>query len=332
MKNIKRLLATAMIGVIGFTAMGCSMIEKTPEAIKNTVLAKVNGEKITKGDVDQELTSYINQFKQTYGENFEEDASIKAQLDEYRKQVIENLIDEKVLLVKAKELNLIPSDEDLKKEIDEKIASLEEMYGSKEKLEEAKKSFGYNDETFNEFIKNQVISQKTIDYLYKDVTVTDEDIQKNYDENKDKAYTKDAGATMYHILVDTEEKAADVKKRLDNGESFADLAKEFNADSTKDTGGSLGFVEYSTESFDKDFMAAAKELKEGEISGPVKTQFGYHIIKVDGVKSEKAVQSLDEVKDSIKSELESTKKQETYTSKMEEWKKELDVKKYLDKL
>lgn len=331
MKNIKKLVSAIMITAMSFSVMSCSMIQKTPEAIKNTVLAKVSNEKITKGEVDRELTQYIEQFKQTYGENFESDPSVKEQLDSYRKNAIENLVDEKVLLIKAKELNLIPSEEELKKEVDEKIASLVSLYGSEEKLEEAKKTFGYTDETFNEFMKNQVIAQKVIDYIHKDIAVTDEDIKKYYDENKDK-YTKQPGATMYHILVDTEEKAKDVKRRLDSGESFADLAKEFNEDSTKDTGGSLGYVEYSNEDFDKDFMTAAKALGEGQVSGPVKTQFGYHIIKVDGVNKDKKVQSLEEVKDTIKSELETTKKNDEYTKKLDEWKKELNVKLYLDRL
>lgn len=331
MKNIKKLVATIMVGAIGFSVMGCSMIEKTPEAIKNTVLAKVNDEKITKGDVDQELTSYIEQFKSTYGEDFESNSEVKSQLDEYRKQVIETLIDEKVLLIKAKELNLVPTDEELKKEMDEKVASLVSAYGSEEKLEEAKKSFGYTDETFEQFLKNQIISQKTVEHIYKDINITDEEIKKYYDENID-TYKVGAGATMYHIILDSEDKAKAVKTRLDNGESFADLAAEFNTDSTKSTGGSLGYVEYDNTNYDADFMAAAKELKEGEISGPVKSSFGYHIIKVEGIKTEDSTQTLDEVKDTVKSTLESNKKNEIYEAKLEEWRDELKVKTYLDRL
>lgn len=331
MKNIKRLVATVMIGVMGFAVMGCSMIEKTPEAIKNTVVAKVNGEKITKGEVDQELKSYIDQYKTTYGEDFEKDAKVKAELDEYRKQVIENLVSEKVLIMKAKELNLVPSDEELNKEIDAKVAELVKLYGSEEELQKAKDSFGYTDETFKEFMKNQVIAQKAIDYIHKDITSTDEEIKEYYDKNAT-TFTTNAGAEMFHILVKTEDEAKAVKQRLDNGESYADIAKELNEDSTSETGGSLGFVEYEAQNFDADFLAAAKELKEGEISGPVKTQFGYHIIKVAGVQTETRVKPLEEVKDSIKTEVEKTKKNEAYTEKIEEWKKELDVKLYLDKL
>lgn len=331
LKNVKRLLATFMVGIVGFSTIGCSMIEKTPEAIRNTALAKVNGEKITKGDVDQELKSYIDQFKQTYGEDFEKEASVKAQLDEYRKQVTNTLIDERVLLTKAKDMNLVPSEEEIKKEFDEKVAELVKAYGSEEAFEKAKKDYGYTEESFKKFMENQIIAQKTIDSIYKDINVSDEDIKKKYDETID-SYKKKPGATMYHIIVDSEDKARQVKSRLDNGEDYAKLAEEFNTDSTKNTGGSLGYVEYSNENYDKDFMAAAKELKEGEISGPVKSAFGYHIIKVDGVQNEEYTQSFDEVKDSIKSSLETEKKNEAYEAKLEEWKKELDVKTYFNKL
>ena len=73
-------------------------------------------------------------------------------------------------------------------------------------------------------------------------------------------------------------------------------------------------------------MAAAKKLKDGEISGPVKTQFGYHIIMVKNVHNDKYVQPFDDVKSEIESTLAQTKQQEAIEKKTEEWEKEYKVK------
>ena len=93
-------------------------------------------------------------------------------------------------------------------------------------------------------------------------------------------------------------------------------------------------------------MDGFKNLKEGEISAPVKSQFGYHIIKVTGVTSEGAdvshilvaetgeskVTPFDEVKDSIKSQVTQEKTNAAYNSKLEEWKKGIQIKTYEDRL
>ena len=78
-------------------------------------------------------------------------------------------------------------------------------------------------------------------------------------------------------------------------------------------------------------MDGFKDLKEGEVSEPVKSQFGYHLIKATGLKDAE-VTPLDEVKDQIKATLLQQKQEDTFNSKIEEWKTELNVKTYEDKL
>ena len=114
---------------------------------------------------------------------------------------------------------------------------------------------------------------------------------------------------MYHILVDTEEEALKVKERIEAGEKYEDIAAELNKDATSQTGGSLGFVEYDNTSYDADFLEGAKNLSEGEISDPVKTQFGYHIIKVEGIKSEPEYDDIESVRVDIEETLLTEKKQ-----------------------
>ena len=167
-----------------------------------------------------------------------------------------------------------------------------------------------------------------------DHTVTDEDVEKYYNENIDK-YKKKAGANAKHILFKSEDEALAAKAKIDSGETTFDaLFEQYkgNASGTFPKAEDLGYVENDKENFDTDFLAGFKQLKEGEISAPVKSSFGYHIIKVEGVQAEDTTTPLDEVKDSIKSTLETDKKKEVYNSTLEQWKKDLKVKTYENRL
>ena len=107
--------------------------------------------------------------------------------------------------------------------------------------------------------------------MVKDVTVTDDEVQTYYDENKDTKYTVGAGATVAHILVADEETAKSLKAKLDAGADFATLAKENSTDpGSKDNGGSLGFVPYNSTQLVAEFIDGFKNLKEGEVSATSK--------------------------------------------------------------
>lgn len=137
---------------------------------------------------------------------------------------------------------------------------------------------------------------------------------------------------MYHILVADEATAKKIKSELDGGAKFSDLAKKYGTDGTKDNGGSLGYVEYEADNMDKDFLAGAKKLKEGEISNPVKTQFGYHIIMVKNVQADGYVEPFDSVKEGIKSNLSQQKNNDAITKANEDWRKDIKIEKKEDNL
>lgn len=147
------------------------------------------------------------------------------------------------------------------------------------KLNEYKKSMGDQlnqliDQKGEDSVKEQIKYELLMQKAAKDnIKVTDDDVKEYYDGLKGKIH-------LSHILVKEKKTAEEVEKKLKKGEKFEDLAKEYSTDGTAEKGGDLGWVG-KDDNMDKDFVKAAFALKTGEISGPVKSQFGYHIIKKD---------------------------------------------------
>ena len=160
-------------------------------------------------------------------------------------------------------------------------------------------------------------------------SVTDEEIKAAYDAESAKvAQTERVRAR--HILLGSEKEANDILARLKAGEKFEDLAKKYSLDGSKDYGGDLGY--FTAPEMVAEFSKAAFALKVGEISQPVKTDFGWHIIKLEDRKLG-AAQPFDQVKSAIRNVLLRKKVQE----KMDELRKtakvevlDPDLKKYAE--
>lgn len=143
------------------------------------------------------------------------------------------------------------------------------------------------------------------------VKVSDEEIQEYYDENQTEFETPKT-VEARHILLrldqkadpatveKTQKRALNILKLAREGKDFAELAKQYSEGPTRDNGGYLGT--FSKESMVKPFADKAFSMKAGEISEPVRTRFGWHIIKVESVKAA-SILSLDEAKEKIRKKL-----------------------------
>lgn len=141
-------------------------------------------------------------------------------------------------------------------------------------------------------------------------SVTDADAKKFYDAQVAQLKPQEE-VHARHILVENKEKAIEVREKIAYGASFEKMAKEFSKDpGTKDEGGDLGF--FSKGQMVPQFEEAAFKLAQGDISQPVETQFGWHIIKVDE-KRERKPPAFDEVKDRILLSMVHRKAQEVVT-------------------
>ncbi|MEF9438372.1 MAG: peptidylprolyl isomerase [Candidatus Mariimomonas ferrooxydans] len=198
---------------------------------------------------------------------------------------------------------------------------LEELIKEELLYQEAKKQ-GVNKEKefqdkIKEFEKMTLISTLLKNEIEGKAKVDAKEVRDFYDKNQNEFMTGPE-VKASHILVNTETEAADVLKRIQKGEDFSKLAVELTIDKgTAKNGGDLGF--FGSGRMVPEFEKAAFGLKPGEVSSPVKTKFGYHIIKITDKKEGKP-RDFEEVKTSIEKRLSAEKQRTVFDSYIEKLK------------
>lgn len=163
--------------------------------------------------------------------------------------------------------------------------------------------------------KRDILAQMAMAEVMKDIKVTDEEAEDYYHANP-KQFTRGATVSARHILTETEETSSSILESITNGEkTFEDAAKEFSTCPSGAKGGDLG--EFGQGQMVKEFEDAAFTAEIGHVIGPVKTQFGYHLIKVED-KKESSNMPFEEVKESIKMNLLQQKQNAAYSDKVNE--------------
>ena len=186
-------------------------------------------------------------------------------------------------------------------------SNLEEEAEYKELLELTKVNLLKN-YAFNKLIGIEEASEKEI-----------EDFYEQYKENFQKPEMLNAS----HILVESEEKAKEIADEIKNGLSFEDAAMKYSSCPSKEQGGNLG--EFGRGQMVPEFENAALEMEEGSISDPVKSQFGYHIIKLNQ-KLPATVSAIEEVQDEITNQIIRMKQQDKYMDKVNKLTQKYEVK------
>ncbi|MBP2076662.1 peptidylprolyl isomerase [Oceanobacillus polygoni] len=193
---------------------------------------------------------------------------------------------EEMITIKVLENNYEVTDEDVDSEID----SMKEAYGDQyDSIIE--QNFG-NEEELREIIRISLLQEAAI---AEDIEITEEDLEEEYNR-------QNTEIDAQHILVADEETANEVKQKLDDGEDFAELAEEYSTDGSAEDGGNLGY--FSTGEMVPEFEDAAYSMEADEISDPVQSQFGFHIIKVNDVRDkEESIGEFEDVKEDLRREL-----------------------------
>ncbi len=168
-----------------------------------------------------------------------------------------------------------------------------------------------------ETAKRDILADTAIDRLMNSVSVSDEEVSALYEKGGSQLSPVSVEAS--HILVDCESKAEDIIRQINGGMKFEDAAKKYSSCPSASKGGSLG-------SFGKgmmvpEFEQAAFSLEEGKLSRPVKTSFGYHIIRVD----KKVYDTPEEAKNRIRTYLLEDRKSKMYEDFINDLKKKYTV-------
>lgn len=355
MTGLKKIAAVLTMGMSLSVFAGCGLVVKTDEAIardeekvRGVVLVEGDkGIKVTLGEVMDDYEMMLAGWTAQYGEENME--FLIGQLEQQKIQVMDSKMRNQLMEIKADEMSISKDSPELIKEYEETVKSNVEASGGQEKYDKLLAEKGFTAETYKAEVIKGLRIEKLLEEVTKDIMVEDPEINTYYEENKATDFTVSPGAKLYHIFfgkpddATAEGKAKEAKAKLDGGADFAAIAKEYGQDSSKNEGGLLGTYPWDTQELGADFMAEAKKLTEGQISEPVKTSFGWHIIKVTDVVKEATVQQLTDkvtgedgvertVRDEIKNLLISNKKNKKIADLLDEWEAEYHVKRYPERI
>lgn len=288
--------------------------ERSPEDVPPDAVALVGDQKILK----TELQALMEQAKRGYEaqkRDFPKPGS--AEYDSLRAQAVRHLVQRAEFEQEAKEMGIEVTDE----EVDKRVQEIKKQVaaGNEKKFAQALKRQGLTEEQVRDNVRLQILQEEIYNEVTDDVKVTDAEIEKYYEEHEEQ-FRQPASREVRHILVKSKARAEDLHRQVTNGADFGALAKRFSQDpASKAQGGKYQAVKgQSVPAFDK----AAFSLDAGEVSQPVKTQFGWHVIKaVSPVKPPK-VTPLSEVKDTIRNQLLEEKKRKAITDWVENVRKE----------
>jgi peptidyl-prolyl cis-trans isomerase SurA len=210
---------------------------------------------------------------------------------ELRDRVLDGMINDKLVLAQAIEDSIIVSDEEVTERLEQQISKMMYQIGGQQKMEEM---YGMTvnrmkrDFQFRELVRKQMLVQKIQQQRQAQLTVSRREVDDFFNTYKDSIPKIPREFDLSHIYIEPKPdssvlqlllmKAQKIVDSIKAGGDFADFAKRYSSDGSASQGGDLGFARRG--SFVKEFEEVAFTLSIGEISKPVKTQFGYHIIQL----------------------------------------------------
>lgn len=253
--RMPRLLA--LLTTLALLASGCAQAIGNPRTA-----AEVNGEAIAIADIEDLVAEAATGVNPQTGQPQPEDAA-----------AVTVLSDVVLLELLSQELAERGGDRVTAADLDDAVADAEEAAGGEQAFDDQLAQQGFSRERFRFEQRFQLTVTRLTDVLSADVEVTEEDVQAAYD-------AQFGLPTVSHILVATEEEAEAVIERIEGGEDFAAVASEVSTDQgSAAQGGQLGQLQPGA--FVPEFEEAALAVEPGELSDPVETQFGFHVIRTE---------------------------------------------------
>ena len=301
-KNVakKAMLGLAAALVVAGGAAGVTYAISEADAYVGTV----NGQRLSRDAYDRDLEMRKKQYSTRMSVDFNSDQG-KQMLQTLKGDVLEQLISRNLMLVAAKEKHIMASPE----EIETKMKSIRTNFPDPATYAKTLKDNGITEDALHDNVSEGTKLEKLRNSLTKDATVSAEEVRTFYDRNTPQ-YKVAEEVTASHILLKTEKEAKDVYSKIKAGGDFSALAKQFSQDpGSKERGGELGSFAHGrmVPEFDK----AAFALVPGAVSPPVKTQFGFHVIKAVA-KTTPRTKPFDEVKGTILDQLLKEKRDDAF--------------------
>lgn len=348
MKFKKSMTILAVLSMVAVILAGCGQKQNTknnkPDETSNVeekVVATIGDETVTTGD----LSIFLRQIEMQYEGMFGPDVwdqkveGEKTVLELAKENALKTAEDIAIIRLIAKKEGIEIPEEEIKK-MDEAAPNLIEQFGEDsgitlEAVDRVLRSEYYRNELFESKLADYTIDKKELD----DILKSNPNYAK-YLDNTPEELAKQVRAR--HILISTmdenrqplpeeeaNKKKAEAEKVLEKvnaGEDFATLAKEYSEDpGSKDNGGEYTFARGQMV---KEFEDAAFSQKPGEVSGLVQTSYGYHIIKTEEIiePTEEDIKAVTDQKKALEDQAEEQLKMQEFQKRFDEWKKDYEIK------
>ena len=299
MYKISKLKFCSVILIFAFCILHFSYFVFAADELKESkVVVFVNNNAITRAELDMEINRLAPQ------ELYHRSISAEKQ-KEMEKKALENLINAELFYIEAKRQGLKVDSSELKKS----ISSVKASYPSTKAFKDALKKSGMTMSVFEEKVGKNLVVEKLIEKEVK-VSLTDNDLEEYYKKNTGKFKEPEAVRLRYvYVKINpsepdgrkkAKERAKEAYSKIKLGSNFAQIAQTYSQDMSRIKGGDIGFVHKGMTP--QDIEKAAFSLKVGQVSEIIKTDIGFHILKVEEKRASRQV-SFKEIKNKLKKEL-----------------------------
>lgn len=313
MKTRFRLVALTVVLVLAATGLAIAVTVGMRRG--TAVAATVNGEVIYASALSGEVTAIALQ----YGIDVKSKEGEK-QRGEITRVVLDQMIEQRLILQKARQVNALATDA----QIDAQLAEIKRNFPSEADFQGALAQRGLTVNALRDRLRTNLTVQNLVGKVTS-VSVTDAEVEQYFRQHR-REYDQPEQVRASHILLESDAEARFVLARLRRGDKFEDLARQYSKDpGSKEQSGDLGFV--SRGQLVGEFEKAAFTLRPGQVSGIVKTQFGYHLIKVTGRKDPQPA-NLAQVRDQIRAQLLSKKREAAFQAWLKRIKAQAKIKRF----
>lgn len=264
--NRRRWVLAAVV-LLGLLAGGALLAARWPRG-RPAVAATVNGEPIYTAEVDR----YVEEIAARFGVDFSREPASR-QRTQVARSVLDQLIERALILQEARRTGRLATDA----EVEARLQQIAATFPSPEEFERTLHRQGVSRAELRERVRFELTVRRLLDRMQVPA-VTDQEARAYFDAHRE-AFDEPERVRVRHILLRTEAEARLALARLRAGEPFDKLARELSQDpATRDRGGDVGWVVPGQTV--PEFEQVAFRLKPGEVSEPVRTSFGYHLVQV----------------------------------------------------